>query len=85
MLVQFMRRKGIALQELDQLPPGVGFLLVEMGGWSAEEAQSKAEAAGSRLPKLAQPSGCTYLHDRGSSERVVRARVGARGGGVCSG
>ena len=38
-----MRRKGLALKELDQLPPGVGFLLVEMGAWSAEEAQAKAE------------------------------------------
>ena len=44
MLVEFMRRKGLALQELDQLPPGVGFLLVEMGAWTAEEAQAKAEA-----------------------------------------
>jgi FAD/FMN-containing dehydrogenase/Fe-S oxidoreductase len=44
MLVQFMRRKGLALKELDQLPPGVGFLLVEMGAWSADEAQAKAEA-----------------------------------------
>jgi len=44
LLVQFMRRKGIALKELDQLPPGVGFLLVEMGAWRAEEAQAKAEA-----------------------------------------
>jgi FAD/FMN-containing dehydrogenase/Fe-S oxidoreductase len=44
LLVQFMRRKGLALKELDQLPPGVGFLLVEMGAWSADEAQAKAEA-----------------------------------------
>jgi FAD/FMN-containing dehydrogenase/Fe-S oxidoreductase len=44
MLVEFMRRKGLALKELDQLPPGVGFLLVEMGAWSVEEAQTKAEA-----------------------------------------
>jgi FAD/FMN-containing dehydrogenase/Fe-S oxidoreductase len=44
LLVEFMRRKGLALKELDQLPPGVGFLLVEMGAWSPEEAQAKAEA-----------------------------------------
>jgi FAD/FMN-containing dehydrogenase/Fe-S oxidoreductase len=43
MLVDFMRRKGLALTQLDQLPPGVGFLLVEMGAWNAEEAQAKAE------------------------------------------
>jgi FAD/FMN-containing dehydrogenase/Fe-S oxidoreductase len=44
LLVEFMRRKGLALKELDQLPPGVGFLLVEMGAWNAEEARAKAEA-----------------------------------------
>jgi FAD/FMN-containing dehydrogenase/Fe-S oxidoreductase len=44
LLIDFMRRKGLALRELHQLPPGNGFLLVEMGAWSAEEAQSKAEA-----------------------------------------
>ncbi len=44
LLVQFMRRKGLALAELDKLPPGVGYLLVELGAWSAEEAQAKAEA-----------------------------------------
>jgi FAD/FMN-containing dehydrogenase/Fe-S oxidoreductase len=44
LLVQYMRRKGLALSELDTLPPGVGYLLVELGAWSAEEAQAKAEA-----------------------------------------
>jgi FAD/FMN-containing dehydrogenase/Fe-S oxidoreductase len=43
LLVEFMRRKGLALKELNQLPPGVGFLLVEMGAWSADEARAKAE------------------------------------------
>jgi FAD/FMN-containing dehydrogenase/Fe-S oxidoreductase len=44
LLVDFMRRKGLALQHLGQLPPGQGFLLVEMGAWSAEEADAKAQA-----------------------------------------
>ncbi len=44
LLIDFMRRKGLALRELDQLPPGVGFLLVEMGAWSAQEARAKADA-----------------------------------------
>ena len=43
LLVEFMRRKGLALKELDKLPPGVGFLLIEMGAWSAEEARAKAD------------------------------------------
>ncbi|MGB3630109.1 MAG: hypothetical protein WBA18_11455, partial [Terracidiphilus sp.] len=43
LLVEFMRRKGLALNELDRLPAGVGFLLVEMGAWTAEEAHALAE------------------------------------------
>jgi len=44
MLVDFMRRKGLALRDLDKLPQGIGFLLVEMGAWSAEEARAKSES-----------------------------------------
>ena len=44
LLVDFMRRKGLALRDLDRLPDGVGFLLVEMGAWSQEEALAKAES-----------------------------------------
>jgi FAD/FMN-containing dehydrogenase/Fe-S oxidoreductase len=44
LLVEFMRRKGLALRDLDRLPAGIGFLLVEMGAWSEEEARAKAES-----------------------------------------
>jgi FAD/FMN-containing dehydrogenase/Fe-S oxidoreductase len=44
LLVEFMRRKGLALTELNSLPSGVGFLLVEIGADSAEEAHTRAEA-----------------------------------------
>jgi FAD/FMN-containing dehydrogenase/Fe-S oxidoreductase len=44
LLVEFMRRKRLALEDVSLLPPGVGFLLVEMGAWDAAEAQAKAEA-----------------------------------------
>jgi FAD/FMN-containing dehydrogenase/Fe-S oxidoreductase len=44
LLVEFMRRKGLALRGLDRLPAGVGFLLVEMGAWTDEEAHFKAQA-----------------------------------------
>lgn len=42
MLVDFMRRKGLASAQLQKLPPGQNFLLVEMGASSEEEAQAKA-------------------------------------------
>jgi FAD/FMN-containing dehydrogenase/Fe-S oxidoreductase len=43
LLVDFMRRKGLALSDLERLPAGIGFLLVEMGAWTAEDALAKAE------------------------------------------
>jgi Fe-S oxidoreductase len=43
LLVDFMRRKGLNLRDLSELPSGVSFLLVELGAWSAEEARAQAE------------------------------------------
>jgi FAD/FMN-containing dehydrogenase/Fe-S oxidoreductase len=44
LLVDFMRRKRLAVEDVALLPSGGGFLLVEMGAWEAAEAQAKAEA-----------------------------------------
>ena len=43
MLVDFMRRKGLASSQLQKLPQGQNFLLVEMGADSPEEAKDKAK------------------------------------------
>ena len=85
LLVDFMRRKGLALRRLQQLPQGGGFLLVEMGAWTAEEAQIKAETLARACQSLAsQAAGRAYLYSGGSGERLVRARIGAGRGGVCA-
>jgi FAD/FMN-containing dehydrogenase/Fe-S oxidoreductase len=44
MIVDFMQRKKLVVDDVALLPPGRGFLLVEMGAWDAAEAQSKSEA-----------------------------------------
>jgi FAD/FMN-containing dehydrogenase/Fe-S oxidoreductase len=44
LLLDFMRRKELAVADVALLPPGGGFLLVEMGAWDAAEAYAKAEA-----------------------------------------
>jgi FAD/FMN-containing dehydrogenase/Fe-S oxidoreductase len=44
MLVDFMQRKKLSVDDVALLPPGRGFLLVEMGAWDAAEAKAKAEA-----------------------------------------
>lgn len=52
-MVNYMRKKGLAVNDVALLPPGGGFLLVELGAWDAAEAVAKAEAlarAASSLP-----------------------------------
>ena len=44
LLVDFMQRKHLADSDIKLLPPGGGYLLVEMGAWEPGEAQAKAEA-----------------------------------------
>ena len=44
LLVDMMQRKQLALEDICLLPAGRGFLLVEFGGWTAQEALGKAEA-----------------------------------------
>ena len=43
LLVDMMYRKRLALEDISLLPQGRGFLLVEFGGWTADEALAKAE------------------------------------------
>jgi FAD/FMN-containing dehydrogenase/Fe-S oxidoreductase len=79
LLVDFMRRKGLALRDLDRLPDGVGFLLVEMGAWSAEEARAKAESiAGASQSWPSPPAAhiCTS-EEAASVWRVRESALGA--------
>ena len=48
-LVEACRRKRLNVAAIDRLPPGAGWLLVEFGGQTAKEAESKAQAAARRF------------------------------------
>jgi FAD/FMN-containing dehydrogenase/Fe-S oxidoreductase len=81
LLLSFMQRKNLAVENLSLLPKGGGFLLVEMGAWTPEEAQSKAEV----LVKAAQgwpvvPSARIY--DASEAKRVWSVRESALGATV---
>ena len=82
LLVEFMLRKNLAVNDVKLLPPGGGFLLVEMGAWTLAEAQSKAEqlaAAAARWPE--SPRARIYNHE--DAERVWAVRESALGATVC--
>ena len=68
MLVDFMQRKHLAVDDVGLLPPGGGFLLVEMGAWDAAEAQSMAE-------KLVQAS---QAWEKKPAARIYNAADAAR-------
>ncbi len=79
LLIDFMRRKGLALKDLEQLPPGAGFLLVEMGAWAAEEARAKAESLLRAAPGWPSPPTahiCTS-QEAASVWRVRESALGA--------
>ena len=42
LMVDMMHRKRLAQEDVALLPPGRGYLLVEFGGWTAEEALGRA-------------------------------------------
>jgi FAD/FMN-containing dehydrogenase/Fe-S oxidoreductase len=82
LLVEFMLRKNLAVNDVKLLPPGGGFLLVEMGAWSAEEAQSKAEALAAAAQSWPEaPRARIYNHEDAKS--VWKVRDSALGATVC--
>jgi FAD/FMN-containing dehydrogenase len=78
LLVEFMRRKGLALKELDCLPAGVGFLLVEMGAWSSEEAHAMAESIARASQSWPSPP-VAHICDREEAAAVWKVRESALG------
>jgi FAD/FMN-containing dehydrogenase/Fe-S oxidoreductase len=82
MLVDFMRRKGLAFKGLDYLPPGVGFLLVEMGAWSAEEARAQAESIARASQSWPSPP-VAHICTPDEAASVWHVRESALGATVC--
>ncbi len=78
LLVEFMKRKQLALDDIPLLPDGKGFLLVEFGADSAEGALQQAEefiAAARQYD--AKPEACRF--DGEKAERVWKVRESALG------
>jgi FAD/FMN-containing dehydrogenase/Fe-S oxidoreductase len=79
LLVDFMRRKNLAMNDVSLLPPGGGFLLVEMGAWDAAEAQAKAKALAHAAQGWAEaPAARIYsAEDAAAVWRVRESALGA--------
>jgi FAD/FMN-containing dehydrogenase/Fe-S oxidoreductase len=81
LLLEFMRRKNLAVADVSLLPPGGGFLLVEMGAWDAAEAQAKAATlAAAAQGWTTKPTARIYT--AAEAERVWKVRESALGATV---
>jgi FAD/FMN-containing dehydrogenase/Fe-S oxidoreductase len=81
MLLDFMRRKGLAVEDVALLPEGGGFLLVEMGAWDAGEAQAKADAL-ARAARSWEVSATARIYTNEEAARVWHVRESALGATV---
>ncbi|MGA3372192.1 MAG: FAD-binding and (Fe-S)-binding domain-containing protein [Terracidiphilus sp.] len=81
LLLDFMRRKGLAMEDVALLPEGGGFLLVEMGAWDAAEAQAKAEALASAAQAWPEVTAAR-IYNSVEAARVWHVRESALGATV---
>jgi FAD/FMN-containing dehydrogenase/Fe-S oxidoreductase len=70
-LIQDMTMLGIHKQERSMLPEGGGWLLVEFGGETKDEADSKARALMADLEKDGQPPSGMKLYDDPDGEQHI--------------
>ncbi|MGB6742319.1 MAG: FAD-binding and (Fe-S)-binding domain-containing protein, partial [Terracidiphilus sp.] len=77
-MVNYMRKKGLAVDDVALLPPGGGFLLVELGAWDAAEAQARAEALARAAPTL-PASPTARIYSTADAARIWHVRDSALG------
>ncbi|HZU09164.1 MAG TPA: FAD-binding and (Fe-S)-binding domain-containing protein [Pseudacidobacterium sp.] len=79
MLVDFMRRKRLALDDIALLPEGRGHLLVEFGGWSPEDVEAQVRQF---LEEVKQIPGQARRYSEPEAPRVWHVRESALGSTV---
>jgi FAD/FMN-containing dehydrogenase/Fe-S oxidoreductase len=81
LLVEFMLRKSLAVEDVKLLPEGGGFLLVEMGAWTAEQVREKTSALVAAA-KSWQVVPRVRTYDEQDARRVWKVRDSALGATV---
>ncbi len=79
LLVDFMKRKGLDVADLSLLPPGNGWLLVEFGGESREDAKSKASALMEKLRRGGDAPSMKLYDDPADEQKIWAVREAGLG------
>ena len=78
-LVRDMKKKNIHPQDITLLPRGGGWLLVEFGGESKEEADDKAHRLMDHLKSVANPPSMKLFDDEAEEEHLWKVRESGLG------
>lgn len=78
-LVDFMKKKHLHPQDAELLPDGKGWLLVEVGGDTAEEARDKAERLARSVSGIFHAPHVKVYTDRGRQKRIWEIRESGLG------
>jgi FAD/FMN-containing dehydrogenase/Fe-S oxidoreductase len=78
-LVQFMQRKGLHVKDLPLLPPGNGWLLVEFGGATKDEADDKAKKCMDDLKKESDAPSMVLYDDKVMEKKIWKLRESGLG------
>ena len=78
-LVEDMKKKGLHPRDVELLPPGGGWLLVEFGGETEEEASQRAESLMRRLRALPAPPTMALITDRTKQREIWIVRESGLG------
>ncbi len=78
-LVGYMQKKGMNLQDLQMLTKGEGWLLVEFGGETIDEAESKAKKLMDHLKSLDNPPSMELLDKPGQTQKIWEIRESGLG------
>jgi len=78
-LIQFMRKKHMHPDSIDQLPPGKGWLMVEFGAATREEADGKAHALMSDLRARPHAPSMKIIDDKMHEKKLWEVRESGLG------
>ena len=78
-LVKYMRKKGLNTEDIHLLPDGNGWLLVEFGGNSAEEAEAKGRKLMEQLKTLKNSPSAKMYTDSEEQKNLWKVRESGLG------
>ena len=79
LLLEYYRRKGEEAADMKLLPDGKGFMLVEFGGDSKEDADGQARRCMEMLKKKPHPPSMRLYDDKEEEEKLWKVRESALG------